>query len=265
MSVLTLYQVDAFTDHVFGGNPAAVCVLEDWLPEAQMQAIGNENNLAETAFVVPKGEEYHIRWFTPDVEVDLCGHATLAAAYVLKTVLKAPQETLRFQTLNKGRLSVQKEGDQLFLNFPTDRIAPISPLKGAQQGLGVKPIEYWKGETDFIVVVENEAAVAALQPNMEWVQELGERGLIVTARGETVDFVSRFFAPQTGVDEDYVTGSAHTSLIPLWAPKLGKKFMNAHQISSRKGVLNCEDLGDRVRIGGHAQLYLKGEIYLPEE
>lgn len=265
MYVLTLYQVDAFTDHVFGGNPAAVCVLEDWLPEAQMQAIANENNLAETAFVVPKGEEYHIRWFTPDVEVDLCGHATLAAAYVLKTVLKAPQETLRFQTLNKGRLSVQKEGDQLFLNFPTDRIAPISPLKGAQQGLGVKPIEYWKGETDFIVVLENEAALAALQPNMEWVQQLGERGLIVTARGETVDFVSRFFAPQTGVDEDYVTGSAHTSLIPLWAPKLGKKYMNAHQISSRKGVLNCEDLGDRVRIGGHAQLYLKGEIYLPEE
>ena len=195
MSVLTLYQVDAFTDHVFGGNPAAVCVLEDWLPEAQMQAIGNENNLAETAFVVPKGEEYHIRWFTPNVEVDLCGHATLAAAYVLKTVLKAPQETLRFQTLNKGRLSVQKEGDQLFLNFPTDRIAPISPLKGAQQGLGVKPIEYWKGETDFIVVVENEAAVAALQPNMEWVQQLGERGLIVTARGENGGFCLSVLCP----------------------------------------------------------------------
>ena len=263
MPTLTLYQVDAFTERVFGGNPAAVCVLEDWLTAEQMQAIGNENNLAETAFVVPEGESYHIRWFTPEVEVDLCGHATLAAAYVLLRVLKVPQRVLQFQTLSKGRLSVSQEGERLYLNFPTDRIAPIDPLAAAEAGLGATPLAYWKGETDFIVLLENEKAVAELTPDMRWVEQLGERGLIVTAAGDSVDFVSRFFAPQSGVDEDYVTGSAHTSLIPFWAPKLGKKQLTAQQISKRTGTLYCEDLGDRVRIGGQAQLYLKGEIYVP--
>jgi PhzF family phenazine biosynthesis protein len=263
MPTLTLYQVDAFTDHVFGGNPAAVCILDQWLTDAEMQAIGNENNLAETAFVVPDGDQYHIRWFTPDVEVDLCGHATLASAFVLKMVLKVPQKVLKFQTLSKGVLSVTQEEHQFFLNFPTDRIAPIAPLEGVLEGLGAAPVEYWKGETDFIVVLENEAAVARLQPDMRWIKQLGERGLIVTAIGDQVDFVSRFFAPQSGVDEDYVTGSAHTSLIPLWASKLGKQQMQARQISQRLGVLDCEDQGERVRIGGEARLYLKGEIYLP--
>lgn len=263
MPTLTLYQVDAFTDRVFGGNPAAVCILDQWLSDTQMQAIGNENNLAETVFVVPDGDQYHIRWFTPDVEVDLCGHATLAAAFVLKMVLKVPQKVLKFQTLSKGVLSVTQEEELFFLNFPTDSIAPIAPLEGALEGLGVAPIEYWKGETDFIVVLKNETAVADLQPDMRWIKQLGERGLIVTAPGDSVDFVSRFFAPQTGVDEDYVTGSAHTSLIPLWAPKLGKKHLQARQISKRIGVLDCEHRDDRVRIGGQARLYLKGEIYLP--
>lgn len=264
MKSLTIYQVDAFTDRVFGGNPAAVCVLDQWLSVAQMQAIGNENNLAETAFVVPDGDAFHIRWFTPEVEVDLCGHATLAAAYVLKNILKVPQKTLHFDTQSKGSLQVTKEGDWLYLNFPSDTMSKIAPLEGAAAGLGASPLEYWKGETDFIAVLENESQVAALQPDLRWVGALGERGLIVTAPGDRVDFVSRFFAPQSGVDEDYVTGSAHTSLIPLWAKKLGKNKLSARQISARVGVLDCEFFTERVRIGGQAQLYLKGEIYLPE-
>lgn len=264
MQSLTLYQIDAFSNQVFGGNPAAVCILDQWLSDAQMQAIGNENNLAETAFVVPDKEHYHIRWFTPEVEVDLCGHATLAAAYVLKNILKIPQNPIHFSTLSKGELQVHQEGDWLYLNFPTDSIVPISPLEGAAQALGAVPSAYWKGETDFIALLENETTVAHLKPDLSWIAQLGNRGLIVTAPGDEVDFVSRFFAPQAGVDEDYVTGSAHTSLIPFWAKKLEKNKLSARQISSRMGILDCEYLNERVRIGGQAQLYLKGEIYLPE-
>ena len=264
MQSLTQYQIDAFSNRVFGGNPAAVCILDQWLSDAQMQAIGNENNLAETAFVVPDKEHYHIRWFTPEVEVDLCGHATLAAAYVLINILKIPQNPIHFSTQSKGELQVHQEGDWLYLNFPTDSIAPISPLEGAAQALGAVPLAYWKGETDFIALLENETTVAHLKPDLSWIAQLGDRGLIVTAPGDEVDFVSRFFAPQSGVDEDYVTGSAHTSLIPFWAKKLEKNKLSARQISSRMGILDCEYLNERVRIGGQAQLYLKGEIYLPE-
>lgn len=264
MKSLMLYQVDAFTDRVFGGNPAAVCVLDQWLSNSQMQAIGNENNLAETAFVVPDGDRYHIRWFTPEVEVDLCGHATLAAAFVLKNILKVSQSTLHFGTQTKGDLHVSQEGDWLYLDFPTDTLAPIAPLEGAATALGTNPVAYWKGETDYIAILDNETTVASLTPDLYWVAQLGNRGLIVTAPGHEVDFVSRFFAPQAGVDEDYVTGSAHTSLIPFWAKKLGKNKLSAQQVSSRVGVLDCEYCNDRVRIGGQAQLYLKGEIYLPD-
>ena len=264
MRSLTLYQVDAFTDTIFGGNPAAVCLLDEWLPEEQMQAIGNENNLAETAFVVRQGKEYHIRWFTPEVEVELCGHATLAAAFVLKKIKQVSDPVLTFQTLTKGRLTVTENEDTLSLNFPTDRLVAIAPLEGAATALGATPQAFWKGETDFLIVLDNETTVAQLSPDLNWVAQLGERGLIVTAAGDSVDFVSRFFAPQSGVNEDYVTGSAHTTLIPYWAKRLNKPHLQARQISKREGALDCEWLGDRVRIGGQARLYLKGEIYLPE-
>lgn len=263
MKNLRIFQVDAFSPTLFSGNPAAVCLLEAWLSDDLMQSVAAENNLAETAFVVPMGENYGIRWFTPTVEVDLCGHATLAAGYVLLNHLRPFGSEIAFHSPRSGELKVMKRDELYFLDFPTDtltRIADPSTVKGT---VNCTVTELYKGKTDFIAVVENEAALLALKPDLAAIAALDARGLCVTAPGTTADFVSRFFAPQSGVDEDPVTGSAHTSLIPLWAEKLGKPEMTARQLSKRGGALTCIHRGSRCLIGGAATLYLEGTVFLP--
>jgi PhzF family phenazine biosynthesis protein len=264
MKKLKIFQVDAFTDTLFSGNPAAVCILDTWLSDDLMQSIANENNLAETAFVVPNGHDYEIRWFTPTVEVDLCGHATLATAYVLFNLLKYPGTSIRFHSQRSGWLSVEKKEDMFFLNFPTDilEMLPEEQCIIFEKCIGIKPIEVYKGKTDYVAVIDNENMLYVLQPDLEEISKLKARALVVTAKGDKVDFVSRVFAPQSGIDEDPVTGSAHTSLLPFWAKKLSKNPLIAKQLSKRGGELVCEYKSDRCLIGGKAQLYLIGEIYL---
>jgi PhzF family phenazine biosynthesis protein len=263
MKKIPIYQVDAFTDRLFSGNPAAVCILESWPPAEWMQQVAAENNLAETAFVVPRGEDYEIRWFTPAVEVDLCGHATLASAFVLFNPLNYPGNIIRFHSKNSGVLPVEKRAELLILDFPADNLKPVADhdlfLK-LEQFLGTRPVELLRGKSDILAVMGNEKAILMLQPDFEAISKLDARGLIVTARGEQTDFVSRFFAPQVGVNEDPVTGSAHTSLIPYWSGRLGKNQLTARQLSKRGGDLVCEHRGTRCLIGGKAQLYLTGEI-----
>lgn len=262
MNKINIYQVDAFTDELFSGNPAAICPLDNWLEDDQMQAIAAENNLAETAFIIDKGEHVEIRWFTPAVEVDLCGHATLASAFVLLNCLNYDKELIRFHSLRSGELSVSKKDNLLFLDFPTDKISRCHNQTPIARGIGIEPIEVYKGLTDFIAIVANEGELRNIKPNFAAIVELDARGLVVSAKGDQVDFVSRFFAPQSGIDEDPVTGSAHTSLIPIWADKLGKKEMSAKQISKRGGDLICSHHDDRCKIGGSARLYLSGEIFI---
>ena len=261
MKKIPLYQVDAFAAQLFKGNPAAVCLLDNWIEDALMQAIAAENNLAETAFLVPQGNQHAIRWFTPTVEVDLCGHATLASAFVLFTFVETSKKELSFESPRSGNLRVFKEGNQLFLDFPTDDFAPaLAP--DIAQGIGVAPLEVYKGKTDYIAVVDSETTVRQLQPNFPAIAALDARGLIVTAKGDNCDFVSRFFAPQSGIDEDPVTGSAHTSLTPIWSKKLNKTTLTAQQLSERGGTLTCINKGERCLIGGQAVLYMTGEIHL---
>lgn len=264
MGKMKLYQVDAFTSTLFSGNPAAVCVLDSWLDDKLMQSIGSENNLAETAFLVPRGKDYEIRWFTPSIEVDLCGHATLASAFVLFNVLGYSGSAIKFYSLRSGLLAVTKKDDLLIMDFPTDDLELLSEEQNAkiEACIGLKPIETYKGKTDFITVIEKESDLKNLQPDLLEVSKLKGRGLVVTAKGDDVDFISRFFAPQTGIPEDPVTGSSHTSLLPLWSKKLGKTSLVARQLSKRGGQLFCEFKGDRCLIGGNAKLYLTGEIYL---
>lgn len=258
---LSLYQLDAFTDKVFGGNPAAVVPLTSWLPDETMQAIAAENNLAETAFYVPTEAGFHIRWFTPTVEVDLCGHATLASAYVLFSLENYAHDEINFDS-RSGILNVRKEGDWLVLNFPADSIHKqlLSP-PALLEALGdITPVEILRGKTDFMAVLESEEQVRTLQPDIIVLSTLPARGVIITAPGDSVDFVSRFFAPQSGIAEDPVTGSAHTTLTPYWAEKLGKTEMEALQVSARGGVLKTKLIGDRVEIAGQVKLYLRGTI-----
>lgn len=261
---LNIYQVDAFTDRLFSGNPAAICIMDKWISDDLMQSIGNENNLAETAFVVPKGSDFEIRWFTPTVEVDLCGHATLASAFVLFNILHYPASIIRFHSPRSGWLSVEKKDDMLYLDFPTDTLEVLPEEQKAiiEKCIGTNPIELHKGKTDYLAVIENERLLKTLQPDFIEISKLKARGLIVTAKGDNVDFVSRFFAPQSGINEDPVTGSTHTSLLPLWSKKLGKNKLTARQISKRSGQLVCEFKNDRCLIGGKARLYLTGEINL---
>jgi PhzF family phenazine biosynthesis protein len=257
-----IYQVDAFADRLFSGNPAAVCLLDKWLAETTMQKIAAENNLAETAFLVKEKDYFEIRWFTPAVEVDLCGHATLASAFVLFECLGYKEPEISFISLRSGALKVSKQKDMLFLDFPADILHSIDMFQKIQKCIGIQPSEVFKGKTDFIAVLQNEADVLNLVPDFQEISKLDARGLIMTAKGNEVDFVSRFFAPQSGIDEDPVTGSAHTSLIPLWSEKLGKKEMTASQLSKRGGTIYCSNNGDRCLIGGNAILYLSGEIYI---
>ena len=258
---LPIYQVDAFTGHLFSGNPAAVVFPESELPLETMQSIASENNLSETAFVVSIGETYHIRWLTPTVEVDLCGHATLAAAYVIFNHLGYSGSTVSFSS-KSGPLYVRKDGEVLYLDFPVDSIQAVEPPNPLISGLGVKPKEVYKGRDDFLAVFDNEDTILALCPDMALLSKVPARGVIVTGPGREVDFVSRFFAPQSGIPEDPVTGSAHTTLTPYWSRKLAKQQLRARQISKRGGELVCKDLGRRVEIGGRAVTYLVGEILL---
>lgn len=259
---MKLYQIDAFSKNVFSGNPAAVCPLEEWLSDSIMQKIAAENNLAETAFYVKNGDYYEIRWFTPKIEVDLCGHATLAAAYVLFHFENHNNSLIEFYSPRSGNLTVTKTGDLLSLNFPADTLEPIPLTPQITDGLNIKPLQTFKGKSDYMFVFNNEDEILNLDPNFEKISKLQARGIIVTAKGETSDFVSRFFAPQSGIDEDPVTGSAHTTLIPYWANELNKTQLSAIQLSERRGYLECELLENRVRISGYAKCYLIGEYFL---
>ncbi len=261
MQKIKLFQIDAFSNKLFSGNPAAVCILNSWLSDELMQSIANENNLAETAFVVPQGSDFEIRWFTPTTEVDLCGHATLASAYVLFNILHYSNATIKFYSHRSGWLSVTKDGNLLYLDFPTDTLELVEGMQSIMEAcIGLKPIEVYKGKTDYVAIIDSETALKNLAFNLDKIAKLNGRGLIVTAKGDDVDFVSRFFAPQSGINEDPVTGSAHTSLTPIWAKKLGKNKLVANQISERGGHLLCEYKNDRCMIGGEAKLYLSGEI-----
>ncbi|WP_262914552.1 PhzF family phenazine biosynthesis protein [Pontibacter vulgaris] len=260
MAKIKLYQIDAFTDKVFGGNPAAVCVLDAWLDDAKMQSIAAENNLAETAFVVKTGEDYEIRWFTPTVEVDLCGHATLAAAYVLFRYYNHPTNPVKLYSRRSGLLTVEKQGNALTLNFPTDKLEKTETPEALVKAFGKAPLETYKGKTDYLLIYTSEDDVACFAPDINLINSVEARGVIVSAPGNGVDFVSRFFCPQVGISEDPVTGSAHTTLTPYWNKKLDKKTLTAKQLSKRQGDLTCEYLGDRVKITGNAVTYLTGEI-----
>lgn len=257
---LKIYQVDAFTDKVFSGNPAAVCPLKEWLSDDIMQNIAQENNLAETAFYVYDGDRYQIRWFTPTVEVDLCGHATLASAHVLFNHEGYTGNEINFYSHRSGVLKVSKENDLLTLDFPADTIRKIDWPTENLAGFNLVPLEAYQGKTDYMLVFGSEDRIKNLEPNYGVISTWKVRGVIVTAKGNQVDFVSRFFAPQSGVNEDPVTGSAHTSLTPYWSEKLGKSALSAIQLSNRKGNLTCKNLGNRVLISGHARTYLIGEL-----
>jgi PhzF family phenazine biosynthesis protein len=256
---MVLYQIDAFTDHLFGGNPAGVIILDSWPEEHLMQSIAAENNLAETAFIVPEGKEYRIRWFTPSAEVDLCGHATLASAYVFFNELGYDRDLIRFQS-KSGLLTVGKNGHWLTLDFPADHITPIEPTPAMQKCMDTNILEAYVGRSDYMFVLADQRAVKESHYDQLSISALGRRGVIVTAEGKDVDFVSRFFAPALGIPEDPVTGSAHTTLTPYWAHRLGKTELTAKQLSPRGGFLKCVLAGERVRISGQAVKYMQGEI-----
>lgn len=258
---LKIYQVDAFSDQIFSGNPAAVCPLEEWLPTDQMQKIALENNLSETAFFIPNQSGFEIRWFTPAIEVDLCGHATLAAAHVLFHHLNISADVIRFES-RSGPLSVKRDGQQYILDFPADSIRQIDSVAKLEKALGVPVAEVWRGKDDIFAIVENEAIVNDISPDFEALKQLGSRGVLVSAKGDSVDFVSRCFFPNAGILEDPVTGSAHTSLTPYWAQYLGKGVLTAKQLSERGGVLHCQLLGNRVSIAGNAVTFMEGVLYL---
>lgn len=256
---MEVFIVDAFAEKIFSGNPAAVCPLDKWPADALMQQIAAENNLAETAFVVNEPDGYRIRWFTPAVEVDLCGHATLASAHVLFNHLNYAEDELSFNS-RSGKLTVTKDGERLKLNFPVDDLAPIDVTDEMRACFAFAPIAAFKGKTDYMFVYETQEQIEHINPDLNAIGKFDARGIIVTAPGKEVDFVSRFFAPQSGIDEDPVTGSAHTSLTPYWSGKLGKTSLSAIQLSPRKGILHCELNGGRVLIAGKAITYLIGNI-----
>lgn len=257
---LTLYQVDAFADRLFAGNPAAVCPLREWLPEATLQAIAAENNLSETAFFAPEGNGLRIRWFTPRREVKLCGHATLAAAWVWFRHLAPLDARVVFHSLS-GPLTVERDGELLTLDFPAASLEPVAIPALLEPALGASPLEVYAAE-DWLVRLDSAEQVRRLQPSMALLKQLDRRGVIVTARGDDCDFVSRFFAPNYGIDEDPVTGSTHTALTPYWALKLGKTHLRARQLSARGGTLTCALHGERVLIGGRVVPYLHGTLTL---
>jgi PhzF family phenazine biosynthesis protein len=263
---LPIYQVDAFTDSVFHGNPAAVCPLDAWLPDATLQAIAAENNLAETAFFVQRGERYALRWFTPACEVDLCGHATLASAHVITTLLRPGVSHIEFDS-RSGLLTadVNPNSGEICLDFPADKPRPVAAPANLATILRTAVESTLTSRIGYLLVQVPADAVRKLSPDMQQLGALDCTGVIVTARGLDCDFVSRFFTPQLGVPEDPVTGSAHCVLTPYWAERLGKTVLHARQLSARGGVLRCELRGDRVALIGHAVTYLQGSIEVPTQ
>lgn len=255
---LPIYQVDAFATKVFEGNPAAICPLNEWLPDEVMQNIAMENNLSETAFFVLQGESYRLRWFTPLAEVDLCGHATLASAHVLFEHLEYDGEVIRFDS-NSGELRVQKGGDRLVMEFPVSDLKKSKTPSELEEALGISPSELFKAD-DYLYVVDSEQQVCDLDPDFRLLKQVDTRGVIVSAPSEEFDFVSRFFAPAVGIDEDPVTGSAHTMLTPYWSKQLGKDKLIGRQISKRGGTIYCHQKGTRVELGGEARTFMKGRI-----
>jgi PhzF family phenazine biosynthesis protein len=253
-----LFQVDAFTDRLFSGNPAAVVLLPAWLPDATLQAIAAENNLSETAYLVRKGETFGLRWFTPAIEVDLCGHATLASAFVLFEQRLASGPRVVFET-RSGLLTVERRGELLAMDFPSWPPAPTAPMLSLARTLGIEPREVLASRY-LLAVLDDRREVELLAPDLEAIAALDAFAVIVTAPGDDCDFVSRFFAPRAGVPEDPVTGSAHCTLTPYWSARLGKQTLHARQVSRRGGELFCEDRGERVTIAGRAVLYLAGKI-----
>jgi PhzF family phenazine biosynthesis protein len=259
---LPIFQIDAFADRAFTGNPAAVMPLDAWLADPTMQAIARENALSETAFFVREDGGFRIRWFTPGCEVDLCGHATLASAFVLFTELEPERQEVTFSSAS-GPLTVRREGDLLALDFPSRPPAPQAPVPGLAEALGAEPRELWKAR-DILAVLDSEAQVRALQPDMTGLSGIDSFAVVVTAVGVEADFVSRFFAPRKGVPEDPVTGSSHTTLVPFWAKRLGRSRLRALQVGPRGGELFCEDRGERVSIAGRAVKVLEGTFILGE-
>jgi PhzF family phenazine biosynthesis protein len=256
-----LYQVDAFTSELFRGNPAAVVPLQAWPSDAVLQAIATENNLSETAFFVREGDDYRLRWFTPEIEVDLCGHATLASAFVVFTALEPLRQSVTFHT-RSGPLTVARDGTRLSMDLPARPPEPCEAPEALVRGLGRAPLATLRAR-DHLAVFEREEEVLAVRPDFAALATLDSLGVIVTAPGsDGVDFVSRFFAPNAGVPEDPVTGSAHCTLVPYWSARLGRRRLRARQVSRRGGELACEDRGARVVLGGEAVLYLEGTIRL---
>lgn len=258
---INLYQVDAFTDTIFGGNPACVVPLDEWLPDELLLKIAKENAVAETAFFIPAGDAFELRWFTPEFEMDLCGHATLATAHVLKQHLSLEGDNIIFHS-QSGELQVTIANELYTLDFPSRIPAPSALPAIIQASLSIQPIETWLSR-DYMLVYENEKTVREIQINRQTLDQvnLDPGGIIITAKGEQCDFVSRFFTPQASIFEDPVTGSAHCTLIPYWSGKLDKTKMTAHQLSERMGKLYCEDKGDRVLIAGHARTYLMETLW----
>ena len=260
--------IDVFTDKLFSGNPAGVCLLDKWLADDNLQSIAAENNLSETAFLVKQNGYYDLRWFTPLLEVELCGHATMASAFVLFDEIERTSNELKFKTLS-GILSVTKENDMLYLNFPSRPVSVCPAYQTFENAFGVTPVAVCKA-IDFLVLLSSEEELRSIKPDFRILKELKDEagldndsfGIIVTAKGNDCDFVSRFFAPNVGIDEDPVTGRAHCSLTPFWSDKLNKNELTAKQLSKRGGVLWCEDCGERVKIGGKAVRYLKGSILM---
>ena len=261
---LPYFEVAAFTSRPFGGNPAGVCLLEKPLPDALLASIAAENNLAETAFVVPREGGFEIRWFTPArYEIDLCGHATLASGHVLVRHRNFQEDAIRFYSPRSGALGVAREDDRLVLDFPVRTLEPSAISDELVAALGAKPRELFQGR-DYFAVFASAAEILALEPDYDRLKQLPNEGVIVTAPGDDCDFVSRFFVPKHGIEEDQVTGSTHCNLIPFWAERLGRNKLFARQLSQRGGELFCELKGDRVGIGGHALTYLTGEIEVPD-
>jgi PhzF family phenazine biosynthesis protein len=261
MMKLKVYIANAFSDKKFGGNPAAVVPLKEWLSDSLMQQIAAQNNLAETAYFVQQANDYSIRWFTPTVEVDLCGHATLASAHVLYRHLNYAGSQLVFHS-KSGPLRVTRKDDKITLNFPANMPEEISDDGTIANSIGKKPKVVFKSRFDYMVVLDSQSDIESLNPDLSLVKKLPARGLIVTSKGNETDFVSRCFYPQSGIDEDPVTGSAHTVMVPYWAGEMGKNKLSAIQLSARRGYIDCELSNDRVLMSGHAHTYLEGDFYI---
>lgn len=261
MKKIPIYQIDAFTDTLFGGNPAAVCPLESWLEEKIMQQLAAENNLSETAFFVPATDgTFDIRWFTPKSEIDLCGHATLASGHLILNILDSEKDVVLFN-YGGGQLKVAKKNEILEMDFPAIHIAPTEIDASIEEAIGAKAVEMYQGR-DIMVVLKNESEVKNLHPNFSLLADRAKHGVIVTAPGEKHDFVSRFFAPGIGINEDPVTGSAHCVLTPYWADRLNKVELIAKQLSEREGIIYCQRSGDRIMLSGKAILYMQGVAFL---